>query len=188
MKKILTGLLVFLLPVAGFSVDLKGNWILEKSEITYQVKHPLHEAAGKSLSAKGKGVCYGHICKFLVAVPVKSFDSGDGNRDLHMLQITRGGDFPRIEVNVQFVQESLKGLPKVITADLEVQFAGKKFKYLKVKLAVEPWKADGAHITGIIPLNIKDFAIEAPTLLGIPINNEVPVTLSMYWKKAAGKK
>src|SRR5258708_27014394 len=101
-KKLLTGLLAFLLPVAGFSADLKGNWTLEKSEITYQVKHPLHGAIGKSLSAKGKGVCYGHICKFLVAVPVKSFDSGDSNRDLHMLQTTRGVDHPRVVVSVQF--------------------------------------------------------------------------------------
>ena len=40
--------------------------------------------------AKGKGVCKDGQCDFLLAVPVKSFDSGDTNRDLHMLQVTRG--------------------------------------------------------------------------------------------------
>jgi hypothetical protein len=29
---------------------------------------------------------------------VKSFDSGDNNRDLHMLQVTRGPQFPLIGV------------------------------------------------------------------------------------------
>jgi hypothetical protein len=188
MKKLLMGLLVFLLPVIGFSVDLKGNWTLEKSEITYRVKHPLHGAVGKSLSAKGKGVCYGRICKFLVAVPVKSFDSGDGNRDLHMLQTTRGADHPLVKVNVEFTPASLQGLPKVVTADLEIEFAGKKFKYAKVQLQVEPWGTDGAHITGVIPLNLKDFQIELPSLLGIPIDEKVPVQLDMYWKRKAGKK
>ena len=187
MRRRLTWLLVFLLSSAGFCADLKGNWILEKSEITYQIKHPLHGATGKSLSAKGKGVCYGEVCKFLIAVPVKSFDSGDSNRDLHMIQTVRGGDNPLIEVNVRFSAAGHKGLPKVIDADVEISFAGKKFKYSKVKLTVEPWGADGAHVTGTIPLNIKDFAIEPPSLLGVPISDVVPVQLSLYWKKQQGK-
>jgi hypothetical protein len=31
---------------------------------------------------------------FLIAVPVKSFDSGHSNRDLHMIQAMRGAEFP----------------------------------------------------------------------------------------------
>jgi hypothetical protein len=187
MKRLLTGLSVFLLSAVAFCADLKGNWKLEKSEIVYQVKHPLHGATGKSLSAKGTGVCYGNVCKFLIAVPVKSFDSGDGNRDLHMIQTVRGGDNPLVEVKVQFSAAGHKGLPKVIEADVEIHFAGKKFKYSKVKLSVEPWGEDGAHVTGIIPLNVKDFSIEPPSLLGIPISDLVPVQLSLYWKKTAKK-
>jgi hypothetical protein len=176
-------LFAFLLTTACFSQNLKGNWALEKSVISYQVTHPLHEVIGKSLSAKGKGVCYYGKCRFLVAVPVKSFDSGDNNRDLHMLQITRGADNPLIEVNTQFETETEGKLPKEVMADLEIQFAGKKVKYPKVKLEIASLSSDEAHITGIIPLSLKDFEIKPPTLLGVPIQDLVPVKLEMFWKK-----
>ena len=51
---------------------------------------------GVSHSARGKGICHAGECDFLIAVPVKSFDSGDSNRDLHMLQVTRGAEFPMV--------------------------------------------------------------------------------------------
>ena len=176
-------LLAFLLTSTCFSQDLKGNWVLEKSAISYKITHPLHEATGKSLSARGKGVCYDGKCRFLVAVPVKSFDSGDSNRDTHMLQITRGADNPLIEVNTQFEAKTDGKLPETVTADLEIQFAGKKVKYPQVKLEIASMPSDEAHITGVIPLSLKDFEIKPPTLLGVPIQDLVPVKLEMFWKK-----
>jgi hypothetical protein len=41
----------------------------------------------------------------LIAVPVKSFDSGDSNRDLHMLQVTRGAQFPLVTVRTRLPDE-----------------------------------------------------------------------------------
>ena len=37
------------------------------------------------------------LVRLLIAVPVKSFDSGDTNRDLHMIEATRGAQFPMIK-------------------------------------------------------------------------------------------
>ena len=71
-----------------------GQWVLEQSTLTYHVSHPLHEVNGVSHAARGKGVCHGGQCDFLIAVAVKSFDSGDSNRDLHMLQVMRAASFP----------------------------------------------------------------------------------------------
>ena len=62
------------------------------------MSHPIHEVDGISHAARGKGVCHDGQCDFLIAVPVKSFDSGDSNRDLHMLQTTRGAEFPVVTV------------------------------------------------------------------------------------------
>jgi hypothetical protein len=59
-----------------------------------------------SHAAKGKGVCHAGQCDFLIAVPVKSFDSGDSNRDLHMLQVTRGGEFPMVIVRTQLPEQA----------------------------------------------------------------------------------
>jgi hypothetical protein len=99
-----------------------SQWVLEQSTLTYHVSRPLHEVNGVSHAAKGKGACHAGVCDFLIiAVPVKSFDSGDSNRDLHMLQVTRGGEFPMVIVRTQLPEESSSGAIKV---DLETQFAG----------------------------------------------------------------
>ena len=78
-----------------------SQWVLEQSTLTYHVSHPLHQVDGVSHAARGKGVCHAGQCDFLIAVPVKSFDSGDSNRDLHMLQVARGGQFPMVTVRTR---------------------------------------------------------------------------------------
>jgi hypothetical protein len=52
-----------------------STWVLQKSELTYHVSHPLHQSEGVSHAAKGKGTCRAGECDFLIAAPVKSFDS-----------------------------------------------------------------------------------------------------------------
>ena len=81
----------FLLATIPTLAAADTQWVLDQSTLTYHVSHPLHNTDGVSHMAKGKGVCHAGQCDFLIAVSVKSFDSGDSNRDLHMLQVTRGG-------------------------------------------------------------------------------------------------
>ena len=56
--------------------------------------------------ARGKGVCHQGQCDFLIAVAVKSFDSGDSNRDLHMLQAVRGAEFPLVTVRTRLPEDT----------------------------------------------------------------------------------
>src|SRR5579862_1578431 len=97
-RKMLTAVLLLALPQL---VRADGQWVLEQSTLTYHVSHPLHQSEGVSHAARGKGVCHAGQCDFLIAVPVKSFDSGDSNRDLHMLQATRGAQFPIVSVRTR---------------------------------------------------------------------------------------
>src|SRR5579862_9415233 len=113
MRKTMLIAVILLLPVLGFSADAKVKWKLERSEITYTVTHPLHVVHGTTLLARGEGLRYSDgICKFLVAVPVQSFDSGDKNRDLHMQEVTRAGLNPLIKVNVEIAKMTEKKAPQ----------------------------------------------------------------------------
>ena len=188
MKLYSAWLLVLLAPLAAFAGGSKGQWVLEKAEISYTVTHPLHVVHGKSLSAKGKGVCYGGRCDFLVAVPVKTFDSGDQNRDLHMLEVARAGLYPLIEVKAKTPEIKPGKNPKTIIADLEVDFAGQKVEYPKVQLIVQEWKSEEARITGGFTLSLKAFGITPPSLLTVPVKDDVPVKLDMTWKWTASSK
>ncbi len=160
----------------------QGNsrWVLEASTVTYHMSHPLHQADGISHAARGKGVCHARECDFLIAVPVKSFDSGDSNRDLHMLQATRGAQFPIVTVRTR-LPEDASGSAN-IHADLEVEFAGQTAHYAQVPFQLSLAGSE-AQLSGTIPVTLSDFKIDPPTLLMIPIKNAIPVRVEMTWRR-----
>jgi hypothetical protein len=175
-KKFILALLLLVIPRLA---PADSQWILEESTLTYHVSHPLHQTDGVSHAAKGKGVCHAGQCDFLIAVPVKSFDSGDSNRDLHMLQVVRGGQFPLITVRTHLPEDA--SALATIPADLEVQFAGQTVQYKQIALQ-HVTKGSDTLITGTIPLTLTDFKIDPPTLLALPVKNEIPVRVEMKWR------
>jgi hypothetical protein len=173
-KKILIVFLLVTLPM--FAAD--SQWVLKQSTLTYHVSHKLHESEGVSHAARGKGVCHDGQCEFLIAVAVKSFDSGDSNRDLHMVQVTRGAEFPIVTVRTRLPESASSSA--TINADLEIQFAGQTAQYKKVPFKVETQGAD-THITGTIPATLTDFKVDPPSLLTMPVKNEIPVRVDLTW-------
>ena len=154
------------------------QWVLKQSTLTYHVSHPLHQSEGVSHAARGKGICHDGQCDFLIAVPVKSFDSGDSNRDLHMIQVTRGAEFPMVTVRTRLPESASSSTS--VKADLEIQFAGQTAHYQQVPFQVTTQGSE-KHITGTIPTTLTDFKIDPPSLLTMPVKNEIPVRLDMTW-------
>jgi len=173
-KKILLAL--FLLVAPALAAD--SQWVLEQSTLTYHVSHPLHQSEGVSHAARGKGVCHAGQCEFLIAVPVKSFDSGDSNRDLHMLQVTRGAEFPIVTVRTRLPEAA--SASATVHADLEIQFAGQAAHYKEVSFQLVTQGTE-TKISGTIPATLSDFKIAPPSLLTLPVKNEIPVRVEMTW-------
>ena len=177
--KITIVLAIFLAPCLA-RAESAATWVLERSTLTYHVAHPLHHVEGVSHAARGKGNCREGWCDFLVGAPLKTFDSGDTNRDLHMIQVTRGAAFPLVLVRVRLAEKLLKG--PILDSKLDIEFAGHKASYEHVRLR----RADQggmARITGEIPLNIADFKIDPPSLLTVPIKLRVPLDVDMIWRR-----
>lgn len=168
-----------LFALAAFP-QVDTQWVLTQSTITYHVSHPLHQTEGVSHAAKGKGICQAGECNFLIAVPVKSFDSGDSNRDLHMIQVTRGAEYPMVTVRTR-LPESDENVT-TIYADLEIQFAGQTAQFKQVSCKLER-QGNEIHLTGTIPATLSDFKIPPPSLLTMPVKNEVPIRVDMTWRK-----
>jgi hypothetical protein len=175
-KKILMAFVLLALPAFGAPGI---QWVLEQSTLTYHVSHPLHESEGISHAARGKGVCHGGECDFLIAVAVKSFDSGDSNRDLHMLQVTRGAQYPLVTVRTRLPESA--SASATIHADLEIQFAGQTAQYKQVPFQLAT-QGNETRISGTIPATLTDFKIEPPTLLTITVKNEIPIRVDMTWR------
>jgi hypothetical protein len=176
----LLALLLFAVPVIAQTAESAPDqqWSLVQSTLTYHMSHPIHEIDGVSHAARGKGVCHAGQCDFLVAAPVKSFDSGDSNRDLHMLQTARGAEFPIVTVRFRLPQANLT--QPTLDCDLEVQFAGNTAHYSHV-IFHQAIEGTSHRITGTIPSTLTEFKIAAPTFLTVPIKNEIPVRGDMTW-------
>jgi hypothetical protein len=170
--------IVLVLIAAASAQAADSQWVLAESTLTYHVSHPLHQTDGVSHSARGKGVCHDGQCDFLVAVPVKSFDSGDSNRDLHMIQVTRGAQFPMVTVRTRLPESAANSA--TINADLEIQFAGQTAHYKQVTFQLTKQGSE-TKLTGTIPATLSDFKIDPPTLLTLPVKNEMPVRIEMTW-------
>lgn len=175
-KKTFLVLLLVALPVFA---GTDSQWILEQCTLTYHVSHPLHSSEGVSHAARGKGVCHAGQCDFLIAVPVKTFDSGDSNRDLHMLQVTRGAQYPMVIVRTRLPEAAATSA--IIPADLEIEFAGQTAHYKQVSFR-RVTQGNEMRISGTIPTTLSDFKIDPPSLLTLPVKNEIPVQVEMTWR------
>lgn len=178
MKKVLV--LAMLLAALPLPAQSRTKWMLAQSTLTYHMSHPIHDVNGVSHAAKGEGICEAGQCNFLIAAPVKSFTSGDTNRDLHMIEATRGAQFPMVIVHAQF--PSAESASPTIDADIKVQFAGQTAEFRHV--AFQRTARDGTvRITGVIPATCSDFKIQRPSFLTVPIKNEIPISVDMTWRQ-----
>ena len=176
MKVLLT--LIFVFSSAQALAKLpKPDWEISSGTLTYHVSYPLKNVDGVSKSAKGKGRCESGSCQFLIAVPVKSFDSGDGNRDNHMLETTKAALNPMVIIKSKFNDDIQNDL---LEMNLEVTFAGKTHTYEHVKVKTQIREKE-AKTSGTIPLVLSDFDIERPSLLTVKIADSAPVDFDLTW-------
>jgi hypothetical protein len=96
-----------------------------------------------------------------------------------MLQVTRGAEFPIVTVRTR-VPESASA-SATINLDLEVQFAGQTVQYKQVPFKRSSQGSE-TRITGTIPAKLSDFKIDPPTLLTMPIKNDIPVRVDLTWR------
>ena len=180
----IAGIAALLFAASGLGAALQApmgtQYTLVRSTLTYHMSHPMHEVDGTSHAARGKGICREGMCDFLIAAPVKSFDSGDTNRDLHMMEATRGAQYPMVQVRTRFPQAETSAA--TVYVDLEVQFAGQTAHYMHLPFQ-RTQQGNEVRITGTVPATCSDFKIERPSFLTVPIKNEIPVRVDTVWQQ-----
>ena len=72
-------------------------------------------------------------------------------------------------------------LAVVAGAFLIVQFAGQTVQYKQVPFE-RVSQGSETRITGTIPAKLTDFKIDPPSLLTMPIKNDIPVRVDLTWR------
>ena len=96
-----------------------------------------------------------------------------------MLQATRGAQFPIVSVRTRLPEAA--SASATIRVDLEIEFAGQTAQYKQVAFQVV-MQGNQIRISGTIPATLSDFKIDPPSLLAIPVKNEMPVRVEMTWR------
>ena len=69
-----------------------------------------------------------------------------------------------------------------VRADLDVEFAGQTAHYTDVEFQLSK-NGNEIRIIGTIPCKLTDFKIDPPSLLTVPIKNDIPVKVDMSWRR-----
>ncbi|MCB0391901.1 MAG: YceI family protein [Bdellovibrionales bacterium] len=163
----------------SYAESANGEWTVNSGELTYHVHFVLKEVSGTSKQVKGKGKCIENKCKFLFASEVKSFDSGDSNRDLHMLEVTKGAKHPLVVVNVDALNkiENKKAISK-----LNIKFAGVSKDYENYPVNVE-LNGHQLKASGQLKILLSEFQVQRPSLLGMKVDDNIEIDFNIIMSK-----
>lgn len=167
---------IFILFFSFTAFAGETTYVLKKSEISYKVNFPLKTVVGKSTETKGKGLCEKKSCEFLIAAPVKSFKSGDTNRDVHMQEVTKSAVHPLVSVSVSALDPE-----KLDNVGLEIEFAGVKKTLTGVHLH-KTLSGKFVDVSSTFSILLSDFKIERPKLLGVSIDDQVEINVQTQWE------
>lgn len=179
MKKIALSLSLILISLVSKAQEKKKIEADKKtSYMQYAMKHPMHKWDAKSTANKCL-IVYNDktsaIEAVAVLVPVKSFDSGNSNRDSHALEVLEALKFPNVTFSASNIQEANNQL--TIKGNLTFHGVTKPVELKAKKTA----SGNILKIEGKFDINMKDYGIEPPGLLGVRADEKINLSFNMVF-------
>jgi polyisoprenoid-binding protein YceI len=143
------------------------------SSFMYGLHHPLHSFESTAKEFKCIGVFNDEIQKLevvAVSVPVKNFDSGNSNRDSHVIEKLEALKFPNITFSTQDISYSGSN----VTANGKLVFHGltKPFSIT----GIQTISSNKLSLSGKFIVNMTDFGVKPPSLMGMATDEDINVS------------
>lgn len=154
------------------------DYKISKSIISFTGSHPFHDWTGISNELKLEKKCSqkNTFCKYIFSIPWTSFNSGNDNRDNNMLYYVNAYEYQNIKFTFDNIDlNKLGNGSHLLTGILEIA-KNKNQLSIPIKLNILDKKI---YITSEFEISIKDFNIEQPTLLMIPINEIINIKIDI---------
>ncbi len=158
------------------------NWSLnmDESYISYDGKHFLHSWSGKNEKIRGVIIRNNEEDKFqqiALAMFVKDFDSGNGNRDSNMMELLEVINFPKIE----YYSNKISLVKDKISFSGNLNFHGIS-KDLNISSEIK--KTDTKIIlSGEFKVSLVDHNVQLPTFMMKSIEKEVLIKYQLLFNK-----
>ena len=160
----------------------QGKWVpvvKDESSIHYQLTHPMHEVEAVSKEFSGKIEILPEEKKIesvAAAVDVMTFDSGNSNRDSHAMEVIDAFTYPDVSFSSTSVAQQgdsvfVHGTLTFHGVTNDVTIAGK-----------DTWTGSSLIVDAHFSLSLTAFKIERPSLLLIPVNDELKFSLHAVYR------
>lgn len=163
-------------PTAEPSPEMVKLHFQGRGKVTYEIRHRLHTVHGVSEEVEVRAVVGADGLQVMGRAPVRSFDSGNSNRDKHVLEAVRADRHPMVVV--RGIARDFR-LPKVgasaeILLRSQVELAGVA-STPAIPATVEHREGGRLGVRFGFEDRLTDHDIERPKLLMIPVSDEFTV-------------
>jgi polyisoprenoid-binding protein YceI len=175
-------LIIFLSLFSFSAIQAQKKLTIDKasSKVIYSMKHPMHDWTGTNKDVNAVLV-YDEATKTIkqaaVVLKVSGFDSGNSNRDSHMVEVLESIKYPTINFSSSNIiiagdkvtakgNLTFHGVTKPIEITGSLKEAGKKLQ-----------------ISSDFSILLTDYKITKPTLLGVACDNELKMTFDVSFNK-----
>ena len=159
--------------------------VQSESKVEYFGSHPTHGFSGISSSILLVSDCSknGDICDLKFKVPIISLNSGNDNRDSNMLNYLKAFSFPYAELNI--FNFSVKEYDsEFISAEMTI---GGVEQQISIPITLIKESAEEYKVQSSFTISLKQFGIEIPKLLFLPINSNIKINVSLLINSKAKK-
>lgn len=178
MKKLMI-LAALLLPFTAFA-QKSVSVVKNDSWIQYELVHPMHKSVGTSKQVTGAAKYDETNKKFqavAVAAAVNTFDSSNGSRDSHMLEVVDAIKYPRIAFTSDSVEP--KGRDEV-TVKGKLTFHGVS---KPISFTAKTWTQDGkVFVQGQTSVSLTALGVERPSFMMVPTEDALKITFRAAFK------
>jgi polyisoprenoid-binding protein YceI len=156
-----------------------GTWdSADGSTLTFHVVHKFHAVTGvaRGVEARARLAPDGGL-QVSVRARVAGFDSGNSNRDAHMLEVLEAARFPFVTVKGVAEGIRLDAVPGEVDVPLRgaLELHGVS-RPLDVTAHVRFTSPDRAEVEATFPLSLDAHRVERPSLLFVKIDDRVEIT------------
>jgi hypothetical protein len=174
MERLIVSLAILL---AASGPTLGADRVLQvRGWASYSLHHPLKTVTARTEEVSGTLVVTGGGAELAVRAPVSSFDSGNRNRDAHMLEVVDARRYPDVVVRAHLDRLPwTDGEDRQLELPVEAQLHG-----VPVRCLVTLWLSRGAdgrrRARFQLETRLSAHQIDRPSLLFMPVDDRLRVT------------
>jgi polyisoprenoid-binding protein YceI len=171
------GIIIFIIGLVSITQSQVKNipCIQDEISMTYFMVHPLHkiESTSKEVSSVVRIDPLNKTVQAVSAtVDVTTFNSGNSNRDSHAMEVIDAISFPE----ASFTSSSVISRGDSLFATGNLTFHG--ITHEITINAIQQWTEKKLIIHGAFTIGLTNFKIERPSLLLVPVEDELRFTLT----------